>query len=143
MQIAKTAIRHGYELMKDLNEHITFRKPKKFGDGFVGPFNYNWQALSPVTDEGLKRIIENPYPFQFGFWLGAASGVPDWVRQSTGTYELLADLLERDDYMERIPEKTLKAFRQIMGKEPNYRKKTAAKCDVTYALLRACWSVLA
>lgn len=142
MQIAKSAITHGYELMKNLEENITFRKPAEFGGGFVGPFNYNWQALSPIKEEQLWNIVENPYPFQFGFWLRAVSGTPDWVRQSTTAYELLADALDKDALFDRIPDKTLKAFKQIMGREPNWRKKTAAKCDVTYAVLRACWPVL-
>lgn len=142
MQIAKSAVRHAYELMKDFDEHITFRKPSEFGGGFVGPFNYNWQALKPTDEEQLRHIIENPYHFQFGFWLGAVSGVPDWVRQSTVTYELLADKLDKDTMFDILPDKTLKAFRQIMGKEPNWRKKTAAKCDVTFAVLRACMPIL-
>lgn len=141
MQTAKTAIRHGYELMRDFDEYITFKKPAEYGGGFVGPFNYNWQALKPVSAEQLNGILNSSYSFQFAFWLGAVSGVPDWVRQSSETYELLAHLLERDALFERIPEKALKAFRQVMGKEPNWRKKNAAKCDVTYAVLRACWDV--
>lgn len=141
MQTAKVAIKHGYELMKDFDEYITFKKPSEYGGGFVGPFNYNWQALTPVSAEQLDAILNSSYSFQFAFWLGAVSGVPDWVRQSNATYELLADLLERDAIFERIPEKALKAFRQVMGKEPNWRKKNAAKCDVTYAVLRACWDV--
>ncbi len=141
MNTAKVAIAHGYNLMKDFNEYITFRKPAEYGGSFVGPFNYNWQALRPVNEEQLRNILENPYHFQFGFWLGAVSGVPDWVRQSTETYELLADLLEKDAIFNRIPEKALKAFRQIMGREPNWRKKSAAKCDVTYAVLKACYPV--
>lgn len=142
MKIAKSAVRHAYELMKDFDEHITFRKPAEFGGGFVGPFNYDWQALKPISEEQLCHIIENPYHFQLGFWLGAVSGVPDWVRQSTVTYELLADKLDKDTLFDMIPDKTLKAFRQIMGKEPNWRKKTAAKCDVTFAVLKACMPVL-
>ena len=142
MQTARSAAKHAYELMKDFNEHITFRKSSEFGGGFVGPFNYNWQALKPIGEEQLRRIIENPYHFQFGFWLGAVRGVPDWVRQSTVTYELLADKLDKDTLFDMIPDKTLKAFRQIMGREPNWRKKTAAKCDVTFAVLKACMPAL-
>ncbi len=36
------------------------------------------------------------------------SGVPDWVRQSIQTCELLADLLEKDILFDRIPDKALK-----------------------------------
>lgn len=141
MQTAQAAIRHGYELMKDFDEYITFKKPAEYGGGFVGPFNYNWQALKPVSEEQLDGILNSSYNFQFAFWLGAVSGVPDWVRQSNQTYELLADWLDKDVWMDRIPDKSLKAFRQVMGKEPSWRKKNAAKCDVTYAVLRACWDV--
>ncbi len=38
--------------------------------------------------------------------------------------------------------KSLKAFRQIIAREPNWRKKTSVKCDVMFAILNACWSVL-
>ncbi len=142
MEIAKAAVKHGYELMKDFDEHITYRKPKEFGNGVVGPFNYNWQALRPVDENGLRKIMESSYSFQFGFWLGAVSGVPDWVRQSTQTYELLAYILDEDTFMDMIPEKALKAFRQVMGREPNWRKKASVKCDVMFAILSACLPVL-
>ena len=143
METAKSAMKHGYELMKDFDEYITFRKPKEYGNGFVGPFNYDWQALRPVTEDELRKIIDDPYHFRFGFWLRSISEVPDWARQSTHTYELLADMLEKDILMDMLSDKTLKAFRQIMGREPSLRKKTAAKCDVTFAVLKACWPVIA
>ena len=142
MTDAKLAVKHAYELMKDFDEHITYRKPKQFGSGVIGPFNYNWQALRPVTEQDFQNILNSSYNFQFGFWLGAVSGVPDWVRQSTGTYELLANHLDADDYMEMIPEKALKAFRQIMGREPDWRRKSSVKCDVMFALLNACRNVI-
>lgn len=142
MKIAESAIKHGYELMKDFNEYIAFKKPAEFGGGFVGPFNYNWQALSPVTEDDLHNIINSSNNFQFAFWISAVSGVPDWARQSTVTYELLADMLEREVIFDLIPDKSLKAFRQVMGKEPSWRKKNAAKCDVIYAVLKACCDVV-
>ncbi|MCI9411897.1 MAG: hypothetical protein HFG36_07495 [Eubacterium sp.] len=135
METAKAAIKHGYELMKDFNEYITYRKPKEFGNGVVGPFNYDWQALRPVDENDLRRIMESSYNYQFGFWLRAVSGVPDWVRQNTQTYEVLAHILDKDTFMDMIPEKALKAFRQIIAREPNWRKKTSVKCDVMFAFL--------
>lgn len=142
MVIVKSAMTHGYELMKDFDDYITFKKPSEYGGGFVGPFNYNWQALKPITEEQLFGIINSSYNFQFGFWLSAISGVPDWARQSTKTYELLANMLECDTLFDIIPDKSLNAFRKVMGKETNWRKKNAAKCDVTYAVLRACYNVV-
>lgn len=136
--IATDAMRHGYELMKDFDELITFRKPSGYGSGYVGPFNYNWQALTPVTEDRLQRILQSTYPFHFGFWLRDVGSTPDWARQSTKTYELLIDLLKKDELIERIPDKALKAFRQIMGIETSWRAKTAVRCDVTFAVLRAC-----
>ena len=140
MRTAKAAIKHAYELMKDFDEYITFKKPKEFGGGFVGPFNYNWQALKPMTEEQIVGIINSSYNFGFAFWLNSVSGVPDWVMQSNDTYEVLADMLDRDIVFDMIPEKALKAFRQVAGREPNYRKKYAAKCDVIYAVLKAVWN---
>ena len=142
METAKAAVKHGYELMKDFDEYITYRKPKEFGNGVVGPFNFNWQALRPVDENDLRKIMESSYNYQFGFWLGAVSGVPDWVRQNTQTYEVLAHILDEDTFMDMIPEKALNAFREIMGREPNWRKKASVKCDVMFAILNACWSVL-
>ena len=84
-------------------------------------------------------IIRAPYPFAFAVWLGAVAGVPDWVIQSKDTYEILASMLQRDRIFDMIPEKTLKAFRQVSGREPSYRNKNAAKCDIIYAVLRAVW----
>lgn len=141
VETAKNAARHGYELMRDVNESITFKKPAEFGGGFVGPFNCNWQALTPVTEERLHNIINNPYPFGFAFWLGSVTNVPDFMLQSTGTYEVLTDLLRKGNVENLLPEKTYRAFRQVMGREPSLRKKNAKKCDLTYAILRACYGM--
>ena len=137
MNTAKAAIKHAYEIMKDVDEYITFKKPSEFGGGFVGPFNYNWQALKPLTEEQIVGIINSSYNFQFAFWLGAITGVPDWVKQHNGTYEVLADMLDRNVIFNQIPESALKAFKQVAGKEPNYRKKHGAECDVLFAVLQA------
>ncbi len=143
MDKARKAAKYAYELMCDVDSYITFKKPAEFGGGFVGPFNYNWQALTPVTEKKLYAIINDSYPFRFAFWLGSVSGVPDFVRQSTGTYEVLADLLQKGNIENLLSKKAFRAFRQVMGKEPDMRKKNAAKCDLTYAILRACFDVLA
>lgn len=141
-ETAKAAVKYAYEIMKNFDEYITYRKPREFGSGVIGPFNYNWQALKPIDENNLREIMNSSYNFQFGFWLSAVSGVPEWVRQSTQTYELLGNILENDTYMDMIPEKALKAFRQIMGREPNWRNKNSVKCDVMFAFLNACWNVL-
>lgn len=143
LKTAKKAAKHGYELMRNVNEFITFKKPAEYGGGFVGPFNYNWQALAPITKEKLQAIINDRYPFQFAFWLGSVSGVPDFMLQSTDTYEVLSELLVNEKIEDLLPEKAFHAFRQVMGKEPSMRKKSAKKCDLTYAILRACFDVMA
>lgn len=142
MEIAKASMKRAYELMKDFDEFITFKKPAVFGGSFVGPFNDNWQALKPVNKEKLYQIINDPYNFRFVFWLGAVSGVPDWVRQSDETYAVLAEFLEKEDAISVIPDRVFSAFRRVSGKEPSYRKRSTAKCDLTYALLRAVWNVV-
>lgn len=48
-------------------------------------------------------------------------------------------MLDRNVIFNQIPEKALKVFKQASGKEPNYRKKYAIECDVTYAVLKAVW----
>lgn len=142
MKIAKSAAKRAYELIKDFDEGITFRKPKEYGSGFVGPFNYNWKVLKPITKKELQNILEDPYKFSFGFWLNVITKVPDWVRQSTQPYELLAEFIEEDTFMDLIPEQTLKGFRNTISREPNWRNKISVKCDVMFAILNACWSVL-
>ena len=139
MKTAKVAVKHAYEIMKDVDEYITFKKPSEFGGGFVGPFNYNWQALKPMTEEQIIGIMNSSSNFQFAFWLGTITGVPDWVKQHNGTYEALADMLDRNAIFNQIPTSALSAFKKVSGKEPNYRKKHAAECDVTYAVLKAVW----
>ncbi len=139
MKTAKVAVKHAYEIMKDVDEYITFKKPSEFGGGFVGPFNYNWQALKPMTEEQIIGIMNSSYNFQFVFWLGTITGVPDWVQQHNDTYEALADMLDRNAIINQIPTSALSAFKKVSGKEPNYRKKHAAECDVTYAVLKAVW----
>lgn len=142
MRLAKDAMRHACGIMHDVGEYITFRKPAEFGSGFVGPFNYNWQALSPIDAAGLGAIVNDPYAYRFGFWLRTVSTVPDWARQSTVSYELLADMLDQDAIFGMLPDKTLSAFRRVSGREPDWRRKNAAECDVTYAVLRAVCDVV-
>ena len=139
VEAVRRAAAHAYELMRDVDEYITFKKPAEFGGGFVGPFNYNWQALTPMTEEKLLSIINGPYSFGFAFWLGSVTGVPEFMPKPSGTYELLSDLLRRGDIDSLIPDEAYRAFRQVMGKEPTLRRRCAKKCDLTYALLRACW----
>jgi len=139
METARSAVKHAYEIMKDVDEFITFKKPQEFGGGFVGPFNYNWQALSPMTEEQIIGLMSGSYSFGFAFWLGAVSGVPDWVRQHSGTYEALADLIDRNALLDKLPEKALGAFRKVSGREPSFRRKHAAECDVLFAVLNAVW----
>lgn len=139
METAKAATKRAFEIMKDVDEFITFKKPQEFGGGFVGPFNYNWQALKPMTEEQIIGLINSSYNFHFAFWLGAVSGVPIWVKQYNGTYEVLADMLDRNAIFDKIPENALSPFRKVLGQEPNYRKKHAAECDVMYAVLKAVW----
>ena len=49
MKTAKAAVKRAYDIMKDVDEYITFKKPAEFGGGFIGPFNYNWHALKPMA----------------------------------------------------------------------------------------------
>ena len=137
----RRAAARGYELMRDVDEYITFKKPAEFGGGFVGPFNYNWQALTPVTEEKLLSIINSTYNFAFAFWLGSVTGVSEFMPRSSGTYEVLTDVLRRGDIDALIPDEAYRAFRQVMGKEPTLRRRCAKKCDLTYAVLRACYGV--
>ena len=51
-------------------------------------------------------------------------------------------MLDRNAIFHQIPESALKAFKQVLGKEPNYRKKHAAECDIIYAILRAIYVLL-
>jgi len=138
VQMVRDSVKHCYALMKDFQESITFRKPKEFGGSFVGPFNFDWNTLTGVDISAFHRIVNDPYKFEFGFWLAKISGLPEWAVQTTQSYETLSELLESDTLMDIIPDKALKGFRHISGIEPSWRNKTAVKCDITYAVLRAC-----
>ena len=142
LQTAKAAMTHCYSLMKDFEGYIMFRKPKEYGGNFMGPFNFGWQFLNPVDMAGLQWIIDNPNRYTFGFWLRIITGLPDWAIQTTQPYELLAELLEADTLMDIMNDKTLQGFRRISGRESYWRNKTAVKCDVVFAVLKACWPVL-
>jgi len=139
LQMVRESVKHCYTLLNDFHEGITFRKPKEYGGSFVGPFNFGWYALNGVDIETFHRIVNDPYKFEFGFWLARISGLPEWAKQTTQSYDTLSELIESDTLMDIIPDKALKGFRHISAIEPNWRSKTAAKCDVTYAVLRACW----
>lgn len=138
VQMVRDSVKHCYRLMRDFQGSITFRKPKEFGRSFVGPFNFGWYALGGVDLSTFHRIVNDPHKFEFGFWLARISGLPQWAIQTTQSYDTLLELVESDKLMDIIPDKALKGFRHISGIEPNWRNKTAVKCDVTYAVLRAC-----
>ena len=142
LKTAKSAMTHCYLIMKDLDESITFRKPKEYGGSFVGPFNFNWRALDFIDMPDLCHIVDNPFKFYFGFWLRTITGLPHWALQTTRSYELLAELLETDALMNIMTDNALQGFRHISGLEPNWRNSTAVKCDVTFAVLRACWPII-
>ena len=139
MKSARAAAKRAYEIMKDVDELITFKKPKEFGGGFVLPFNYNWQSLNPMNEDQIVKIMNSSDNFYFTFWLTAVSNVPDWMKQHNDTYETLADMLDRNAILDKIPQSAFNAFRKVLGKEPTYRKKYAAECDILYAVLRAVW----
>jgi hypothetical protein len=142
LQTAKAAMFHCYLLMKNVEGGITFRKPKEYGGGFVGPFNFNWRALSPIDMSDLHRIIDSSYRFSFGFWLRGITGLPKWALQTTQPYELLSKMLESDTLMDNMTGDALKGFRHISGIEPHWKNETAVKCDLTFAVRKACRPVL-
>jgi hypothetical protein len=128
--------------MKDLNEYITFKKPIEFGGSFIGPFNFNWQALNPIELSRLQWIIENPNRYMFGFYLRTLNRVPLWGVQTTQPYELLADLLEKGTIFELMNAKTLDGFRKLWGIEPSWKNETNIKCDLFYIILKICYPKL-
>jgi hypothetical protein len=44
--------------------------------------------------------------------------------------------------MDMMNDKTLEGFWHISGRESSWRNKTAVKCDLTFAVLKACWKGL-
>lgn len=142
LQMVKKAITHCYSLMKDVEGSITFCKPKEYGGGFVGPFNFNWKTLNPIDISDFHRIVNNPNRYNFGFWLRSMTRHPKWALQTTQPYELLYELIDSDTLMDFMTDDALKGFRHISGIEPHWKSKTSVKCDVTFAVLKACWSVL-
>jgi hypothetical protein len=141
LHIAQKAMTHCYQIMRDTDGEITFRKPKAFGGGFVGPFNFNWKALNAVDITGLQQIIYNPNHFAFGFWLRVLGSLPEWAVGSIQTYEMLAEILDSDKLTDMMSEKALKGFRRVCGIEPRWSNKTAVKCDLVFAVLKACLTV--
>lgn len=96
-----------------------------------------------MNEDQIIGVINSADNFHFAFWLRAISNVPSWMKQSNGTYEVLAGMLDRNIILDKIPEGVFNAFRKVLGKEPTYRKKHAAECDILYAVLRAVWEKVA
>jgi hypothetical protein len=141
MQIAKTAMTHCYVLMKDAG-YIMFRKPKEFGSSYVGPFNFHWNTLDSIDMNDFQMLVNNQNHFTFGFWLRDLIRHPKWALQTIQPYEFLSVLLEEDILMDFIPDNTKKGFRHLLGIEPYWGNTTAVKCDLSFAVLKACWSKL-
>lgn len=141
LQTAKTAMAHCYSLMKDVG-YIMFRKPKEYGSSYMGPFNFHWNTLDSIDMYDFQMIVNNRNHFTFAFWLRDLIRHPEWALQTIQPYEFLTKLLEDDTLIDFIPDNSLKGFRHILGIEPYWKNKTAVKCDVTFAVLKACWHVL-
>lgn len=142
LKTARSAVANCYDLMRDLDEYITFKKPREFGGGFVGPFNFDWQSLSPLTPERIIELTHDDYNYKFAFWLRNLTNTPRWAMQSTESYESLAELVKSGELVRSIPDKAFRAFHQVSGIEPNLRKKGAAECELVYCALRAIHSAL-
>ncbi len=142
LDAARRSVANCYRLMRDLDEYITFKKPREFGGGFVGPFNFDWQSLSPLTPERIIALTQDDYNYKFAFWLRSLTNTPRWAIQSTGSYESLAELVKSGELVRSIPDKTFRAFHQVSGIEPSLRKKDAAECELLYCALRAIHSAL-
>ena len=91
LETAKTSVTHCYNLMRDFSEYITFKKPSVYGGGFVGPFNYDWQSLTPLTTAEILAIVNNEYSYRFAFWIRNITNTSKWAIQSTGSYESCKD----------------------------------------------------
>jgi hypothetical protein len=88
-------------------------------------------------------IVNNRNHFAFGFWLRDLIRQPEWALQTIQPNEFLSELLKDDILIVFIPDKTQKGFRNLLGIEPYWKNKMAVKCDLTFAILKACWPVLA
>ena len=140
---AKSAMKNCYLIMKSVEDHIMFRKPKEFGGSYMGPFNYGWQSLNPIDMQGLQRMVNNTKNrFQFGFYVRDLSRHPMWAIQTTQPYEFFAEMLEKDTLMDNMTDKALTGFKYLWGIEPNWRNKLSVKCDLTYRIFNICWHVL-
>jgi hypothetical protein len=143
LKIAKAAITNCYTIMKDIEGYIMFKKPKEFGSSFMGPFNYGWQTLGAVEMKDLQRMVNNTKNrFQFGFYIRSLIRHPMWAIQTTQPYEFLAEMLEKDILLDLMTDKALTGFRYLWGIEHSWRNKISVKCDLTYTILKCCWSVL-
>ncbi len=142
LDAARRSVANCYRLMCDIDEQITFKKPREFGGGFVGPFNFDWHSLSPLTPNQIVEIMRDDYNYKFAFWLRSLTNTPRWAMQSTGSYESLAELVKSGELVRSIPDKAFRAFHQVSGIEPNMRKKGAAECELVYCALRAIHSAL-
>jgi len=144
LQAAKESMKNCYMIMKDIEGYIMFRKPKEFGGSYMGPFNYDWQSLTPIETHDLQRMVNNlKNRFQFGFYIRSLSRHPSWAIQTIQPYEFFAEMLEKDTLMDNMTDKALTGFKYLWGIEPNWRNKLSVKCDLTYRILNTCWPVLA
>lgn len=142
LDAARRSVANCYRLMCDIDEQITFKKPREFGGGFVGPFNFDWHSLSPLTPNQIVEIMRDDYNYKFAFWLRNLTNTPRWAMQSTESYESLAELVKSGELVRSIPDKTFRAFHQVFGIEPNLGKKAATECELLYCALRAIHSAL-
>jgi len=142
LKTVSSGMEHCYNLMKNFDEYITFKKPKEFGGSFIGPFNFNWQALNKIELPELQAMINSKNRYMFGFWLRTLSHVPKWGIQSTQPYELLADLVLKNNLFNMLNDKTLDGFRRLWGIESSWKNETNIKCDLIYTIMKVCYPVV-
>lgn len=141
IRMLKKSMSHCFELMKEGYE-ITFKKMPPYGNGFVGPFNFNWQAFDI---RNFKGFSDDSYRCGYVFWIRTLNGfagyvkagIVDGIPKIKDQYLFLADLLEKDRLYGELSENAKTGFRQIGAIEPSWRNEINKKCDIYFNAYKA------
>ena len=133
LSMVKRSYAHCKEIMKDYHDGIIYVNCGHF----VGPFNYNWNALKEKIS--IRDFDNRPIDFAwFMKGLGSASIVyPIFEDNNPLFVESLLAMIEDEHFVDSINDEQLRMFKNYASIAPSWRKKESIACDLYFPLLLA------
>ena len=133
LAMVKRSFAHCKEIMRDYHDGVIYVNCGHF----VGPFNYNWNALKGKIS--IRDFDTRPIDFAwFMKGLGSASiCYPVFDDDNPYFVESLVAIIEDENFIDSINEEQLRMFKNYASIAPSWRKKENIACDLYFPILLA------